>query len=143
MALPPGAERGLLIHRAIELLGQGVSPDRARKSLDRELTDKDWIKIQEMTVLFMKHLQEKFEPIKLHWEVPVASRNSHGSFVGGTIDLLVETHEGYWIVDHKSDDIADRDGRFARYLPQLDCYARVVSDGVGFRSAGVAIHWVF
>ena len=141
LAMPPGAERGLLIHRAIELLGQGVSPDRARKALDRELTDKDWIKIQEMTELFMKHLQGKFEPLKFHWEVSVTSRNSHGSFVGGTIDLLVETPEGYWIVDHKSEESENIKETFYYYYPQLTAYARALSEGLDMEVLGVAIHW--
>ena len=41
-----------------------------------------------------------------------------------------------------TDEVDDREERFARYRPQLDCYAKAISEGMGLHVAGVAIHWV-
>lgn len=50
--------------------------------------------------------------------------------------------ELYWIVDHKSDETDDRHERFLRYWPQMDCYAKALVEGMGYRVVGVAVHWV-
>lgn len=141
LSIPPGAGRGLLIHRAMELLGQGIQGDKARRLLDLSVTDEDWIKIQKMSESFKKHLQEKFEPSALHWEVPITSKSRGGSIIVGIIDLLIETPDGFWIIDHKSDETEVREERFSSYWPQLDCYATAIKEGMGLGVAGVAIHW--
>ena len=141
LTLPSGADRGLLIHRVIELLGQQVAPEKARSVTGPDITDEDWAEIEKMTQGFLKCLQAHFHPISMHWEVPVTAKNSDGSVVGGTIDLLVETVDGYWIVDHKSDETEDREDRFSTYWPQLECYARAISEGMRHPVLGVAIHW--
>jgi ATP-dependent exoDNAse (exonuclease V) beta subunit len=141
LTLPSGAGRGLLIHRAIELLGQKVEPGKAGSLLGPNLTDEDWLKIQKMVEDFMGSLQDHFQPVSLHWEVPVTSMYRNGCVVGGTIDLLMETKQGFWIVDHKSDEPQDLEERFNHYFPQLECYARALSEGLGLRVLGVAINW--
>jgi ATP-dependent exoDNAse (exonuclease V) beta subunit len=141
LTLPSGAERGLLIHRALELLGQKVVPEKARVIAGPGITDEDWDKLEKMTQGFLECLQEHFYPVSVHWEVPVTAKNSDGSVIGGTIDLLVETKNGYWIIDHKSDETEDREDRFSTYWPQLECYARAISEGMGLPVLGVAIHW--
>jgi ATP-dependent exoDNAse (exonuclease V) beta subunit len=142
LSLISGAERGLVVHRAIELIGQDVSADQACKALGIENDDPDWQVLESATRLFLRALSTEFQPVARHWEVPIVARNQVGSVIAGTVDLLVETDAGFWIVDHKSDETDDRDSRFARYWPQLDCYARALSDGMGLSVAGVAIHWV-
>ncbi len=141
LSLPSGAGRGLLIHRVLELLGQGVSQDKVRSLLDISITDEDWIKIQKMAASFMQSLRENFGPLALHWETPIVAQNSSGSVIGGNIDLLVETSEGYWIVDHKSDEPKELEETFNHYLPQLACYAQALTEGMGLKVNGLAIHW--
>jgi ATP-dependent exoDNAse (exonuclease V) beta subunit len=141
LSLPPGADRGLLIHRALELLEQDVSADTAIELLGMPITDDDWTKIQSISASFTRHLQERFKPLKLHWEVPILSANRDRSVISGTVDLLVETADGYWIVDHKSDEPTDIEETFNHYLPQLECYAQALSEGMGLNVLGIAIHW--
>ena len=83
--------------------------------------------------------------IAIHWEVPIVASDNSGSVISGTIDLLIETIGGYWIIDHKSDETDDREDRFARYLPQLDCYKRAVSEGMGLYVAGsgYSLGWIW
>jgi ATP-dependent exoDNAse (exonuclease V) beta subunit len=90
---------------------------------------------------FMACLQAHFQPTSLHWEVPITAGNHKGSVIGGTVDLLVETADGFWIVDHKSDEPQDIAETFHHYLPQLQCYAQALSEGFGYDVRGVAIHW--
>lgn len=142
LTLSSGADRGLLVHRAIELIGQQVQPDRACRAVGLSPGDPDWLALQSITERFMQALLTRFQPIELHWETPIVAENMAGSVIGGTIDLLVETKDGYWIVDHKSDETDHRERRFLRYWPQLECYASAVSHGMGTRVAGVAVHWV-
>jgi len=141
LALPPGAGRGLLIHRALELLGQGISQAKVRGLLDLNPTDADWIKIRKMAESFRQCLNETFQPAALHWEVPITAKNRKASVIGGTIDLLAETPDGFWIIDHKSDEPGDLEEIFDYYFPQLDCYARALSEGAGLKVCGMAIHW--
>ena len=142
MLLPSDAERGIIIHRALELLCQDVSGDKARIAIGVPISEADWQALQLAAKCFMETLNERFGPDSIHWEAPIVASNNSGSVISGTIDLLIETIGGYWIIDHKSDETDDREDRFARYLPQLDCYRRAVSEGMGLYVAGVAIHWV-
>jgi len=142
LTLSSSAERGLIVHRAIELIGQHVPPDRACSAMGLSQDDPDWQALQSTTEQFMQALSTRFQPTALNWEVPIVAENKTGNVISGTIDLLVETKDGYWIVDHKSDETDGRERRFMRYLPQLDCYAKAISEGMGLPVAGVAIHWV-
>ena len=139
--LPPGINRGLLMHRAIELLGQGVPEPVVRGVLPHEVSEEDWTKIQQMSSAFLQHIRDIYRPISLHWEVPIVSRNLDGVVISGTIDLIVEGEEGLWIIDHKSDQPRDLREAFLYYLPQLQSYARALSEGLGKPVSGIAIHW--
>jgi ATP-dependent exoDNAse (exonuclease V) beta subunit len=142
LTIPSGAERGLIVHRTLELLCQGVSDKRARAALGVSIQDSDWTALRSTAKAFMQTVSDRFQPTALHWEVPIVGSDQSGSVISGTIDLLVETDDGYWIVDHKSDEAEDRHERFLRYRPQLDGYARAISEGLGRNVTGVAIHWV-
>ena len=142
MLLPSGAERGIIVHRALELLCQDVTEKNARIAIGVPISEADWKVLQSTAKCFLQTLYERFSPVAIHWEVPIVASENSGSVISGTIDLLLDTGSGYWIIDHKSDETEDREERFARYLPQLDCYKRAVSEGMGLYVAGVAIHWV-
>jgi ATP-dependent exoDNAse (exonuclease V) beta subunit len=62
--------------------------------------------------------------------------------VHGAIDLFVETKDGVWIVDHKSDQTEDREARFKNYWPQLKAYAAAVENVGGLPIRGVAVNWI-
>jgi hypothetical protein len=117
LTLPAGADRGLLIHRVIELLGQKVAPEKVRGVAGPGITDEDWDKLKKMTQGFLKCVQAHFYPISAHWEVPITATNTDGNIVGGTIDLLMETKEGYWIVDHESDETGGSRGSLCHLRP--------------------------
>lgn len=141
LTLASGAGRGLIVHRALELLCQDVPEARARTAVEPSIEEADWQILQATAQRFMEIVSARFAPKALHWEVPIVTEDKTGSVISGTIDLLVETIEGYWIIDHKSDETEDRGQCLATYWPQLDCYARAISEGLGLRTIGVAIHW--
>jgi ATP-dependent exoDNAse (exonuclease V) beta subunit len=142
LTLQSGAERGLIVHRALELLCQGVPEKRARAALGIPIQDSDWQTLKSAAKAFLQTVSDQFHPSTIHWEAPIIGSDHLGSVISGTIDLLMETDDGCWVVDHKSDETDDRHERFLRYLPQLDCYAQALSEGMGYCVVGVAIHWV-
>ena len=142
LALHSGAERGLMIHRIFELLCQGVSADAVRAAVGHTIQEKDWQVLQSTAGRFVNTLSSRFHPTSLLWEVPVLAADKAGCVINGTIDLLLKTPAGYWILDHKTDETENREERFNHYRPQLDCYARAVGEGLGLQVAGLALHWV-
>ncbi len=59
------------------------------------------------------------------------------------MDLLVETQEGLWIIDHKTDTSDDLETTFAQYYPQLQAYQKTVENAQSGRKVlGVCINWV-
>ncbi|MFQ3208928.1 MAG: hypothetical protein ACI9U5_000772 [Colwellia sp.] len=81
-----------------------------------------------------------------HWkapsyqtELPMLSELDNSVTLSGILDLLIETIEGYWIVDHKTDRNTD-DKQFKHHLPQLLAYAEHIK--LSKPVIGVAINWV-
>ena len=84
-----------------------------------------------------------YAPLALEREVPILFLDEKGSVVNGFIDLLVETEQGFWIIDHKSDRVEDPEEKFNHYLPQLRCYAKAVAKARPDKPVlGVAINWI-
>ncbi len=75
--------------------------------------------------------------------MPILFLDEKGSVVNGFIDLLVETEQGFWIIDHKSDRVEDPEEKFNNHLPQLRCYAEVVAKARPDNPVlGGAINWI-
>ena len=62
MLLPSDAERGIIIHRALELLCQDVSGDKARIAIGVPISEADWQALQLAAKCFMETLYERFGP---------------------------------------------------------------------------------
>jgi len=76
------------------------------------------------------------------YEIPVNGMNEEGTIVSGIVDLLIEQDEGYWIIDHKSDQVESLADAFSNHVPQLMAYKTII-DGYGDKPVlGVGIHWV-
>lgn len=75
-------------------------------------------------------------------EVPVSCGNGDGQILQGWIDLLVETPDGYVIIDHKSSmGSAGRLQEIAEaYSGQLDAYSSAVAVATGKK---VSERWLF
>jgi ATP-dependent exoDNAse (exonuclease V) beta subunit len=90
---------------------------------------------------FEAWLQSTFPGATVLREWPLLHVNGRGTVVSGTADLIVQTTEGAWIIDHKSDPIDDPVQSYLAYEPQLAAYAAALA-ATGNQVAGTAIHWI-
>ena len=124
-------------------LGEGPRRDRARAILARwgvseSLAPADAVAASDRLWAF---LQSRFPDARIRREVPVHALLG-GQEVVGRIDLLVESGEGFAIVDHKSFP-GRRDlweARAASHAPQLALYAEAVASVTGGRCLGTFVH---
>lgn len=139
--LPP-AERGTLVHRCLEALPQGATPERLAAALVPAPPPGDLDAVAERSAAFEAWLEARFAAARIHREVPVLALDERGSVVNGTIDLLVETDAGLWILDHKTETPADPAAAFAAHQGQLSAYADALrATKPEAPVLGVGIHW--
>lgn len=138
------AERGTLIHRAFELImghPERVSLLSDAVELPLDSTQED--AIASVVASFDEWLHNRLQPQTVPCEVPILSIDQNGTVISGTADMVAETSEGFWIIDHKSDLVEDKQERFIYYLPQLECYAEAISKARSDKPVkGIAINWV-
>ena len=137
-------QRGLVLHRCFELLSG--HPERANNLTDpggRPLDETIQKAITRAVRDFDQWVEDNWNPVSVERELPFISLDTNGSVVNGVMDLLVETEAGFWIIDHKSDQIDDLGARFAVYLPQLNTYANAVRQARPDKPVlGVGINWI-
>lgn len=140
-------EKGKILHRAFEVLSQ--HPERKpmlSDALGHALTPEQADAIAAATTAFDRWMAETLKPISVKAEVPLLAIDEKGSIVTGFADMLVETKDGIWIIDHKSDQVTTQeliDERFRLYYPQLQCYAgslATVAESKPVR--GFVVNWV-
>ncbi|MBQ3454210.1 MAG: PD-(D/E)XK nuclease family protein, partial [Thermoguttaceae bacterium] len=75
-------------------------------------------------------------------EVPITLTNSEGQRYQGSIDMLIETDEGYVIIDHKTHYKKDDkpETYAAKQWAQLNIYRQAVEKATGKKVAGTYIH---
>ncbi len=100
------------------------------------LTDELIAQIKQSLTNFTTWLENTWQPAQYHCELPTLSVNELGQTVSGTIDLLIETQAGYWIVDHKTDKVAE----YSKHHSQLMAYAQALK--LDKPVLGLAVNWV-
>ena len=140
-------EKGKILHRAFEVLSwhperANLLSDAVGHELDAELSAAVCTAVSS----FDTWLNNKLSPQTIHAEVPLLALDSNGSVVSGFADMVVETGDSFWIVDHKSDQVTTPDKmteRFNMYYPQLKCYVdslHAVRNDKPIK--GIVINWV-
>jgi ATP-dependent helicase/nuclease subunit A len=78
-------------------------------------------------------INERFKPINYRAECPIHYSTDDGQVVSGWIDLLIETDEGFILIDHKASPRARSDwGEIALgYSGQLEAYAAGITRATG------------
>lgn len=139
-----GMERGSLLHRCFELMGENdMDVDNFSMLTGYQFCDAELRIISKAAASFEGWLADRLKPLHIGREVPVLALNKTGSVINGSIDLLVETSSGFWVIDHKSDQADDLELRFARYLPQLTCYAEALTAARRDKPLlGVGVNWI-
>jgi ATP-dependent helicase/nuclease subunit A len=100
--------------------------------------------IANMLDRFARYLSELFQPKSFLVEVPFVTTNNHGQQTSGFIDLLVETGQGFVIIDHKSflGGSAEWSAKALSYSGQLAAYCgarrdlAIASTWIHFAAAG-------
>jgi len=137
-----GKELGTILHRCFEVLG--ANPKLSGRLSDItgvELNDATTKNIVSSVIRFEDWFNQYFSVTSVSHELPVLAKNENDSVISGLIDLVIETPDGVWVIDHKSDYIQDPEADFSRYQPQLDVYAKSLSSA-GKKVLGTGINWI-
>ena len=88
-------------------------------------------------------INKKWPNATWHREYPVALRQDNGTIISGFIDLLLETQEGYVIIDHKSfpGNKEEAMKKAASFAGQLGVYAQGVGAATAKKVLGNYIHF--
>ncbi len=135
-------ELGTDLHTCFEV-GSVVPRDRLRPLISELIDDATLDRVVVNVGAFDDWLSSSLPGGDISREVPILYTDDAGSVVSGFIDLVVETNDGFWIIDHKSDRVTDTDSGFRSYAPQLEDYA----DGLckarpDKRVVGIALNWI-
>ena len=133
---------GTFIHRCFEVLG--AKPDlkeRIPQITGVEIEPDGLEKITAAVGQFESWLADHLDGTSVLREQPILVLDEQGTVVSGTADLIVETPEGLWVIDHKSDQVDDLEAAFTNYKPQLDSYANALTNA-GKQVLGTGINWI-
>jgi len=132
---------GTVIHRCYHtLLVDKTLGERLFTALNGKLPQNVWDQIQNQVLSFKDYSKNELHVVNIQCEVPILSKTGQGRVVSGSIDLLVETDDGYWIIDHKSDRVDDFEERFVHHYPQLEAYVKCTK--LDKPLLGVGINWI-
>lgn len=117
----------------------GVSGQVAEADVERILTAWDVAHSVDRTAViaqikaFYAWLQQRWPDGRVHVEVPVEANRPDGTRVRGRIDLLVETPEGWVLLDHKANPsgVHHDDALAQEHGPQLAAYAGAIEKCTG------------
>ena len=131
---------GTFIHRCFEVLG--AKPDL--KERIPQITPAwrssrmNWERSLFAVGQFESWLVDHLDGAAVLRERPILALDEQGTVISGTADLIVETSEGLWVIDHKSDQVDDTALAFEGYRAQLESYAAALSKE-GNTVLGIAI----
>ena len=137
-------EKGSILHRCFEVLLE--NPERQElieRATGHSVTDTKLDEIEKAVTGFKESLVQQLSCTKIHTEIPILGLNEETSVVPGAIDLIVETEDGFWILDHKTDRGEDFDAGLAHHWPQLKAYGDVAGAGWPEKKLlGLGINWI-
>ena len=139
--------KGTIVHRAFEILAG--HPERAGMLSDAAevaLAPEQAAGIAAAVAAFDTWLQATCKPQAIQAEVPLLTLDTKGTIVSGFADMILETEDGLWVIDHKSDQVPTdqlRDERFNIYFPQLESYADALGNARKDKPVrGIILNWV-
>lgn len=138
----PAMALGAFLHRCFEILGPKPELKDAIPSITGVELEPDALeRVAAAAGRFQAWLDGRFEGASVLREWPVLMLDGDGAVVSGVADLIVETPDGAWVIDLKSDQVDDPSGAFAGYRSQLRSYAAAV-EGSGAPVLGTGICWI-
>lgn len=135
---------GTFVHRVYEVLGQrpeAVDSLRAEalSVLGYEQGETLFDQLVASVPKFLRAVNLEWNVANVHWEVPVLGLATDGSVVNGSIDCLLESDNGYVIIDHKSDRNSESAVSYEKYALQLFSY-RDVLESQGIPVEALVLH---
>ncbi len=134
---------GTLLHHSYHaLLADKKMKERLFNALETKLSTEVLNQVVTQVDEFEKYAKEHLAIENIQCEVPILGNTTEGSIVSGSIDLLLETKDGYWIIDHKSDQVEDEGftAQFIHHYPQLMAYVKYTK--LDKPILGVGINWI-
>ena len=89
---------------------------------------------------FYAWLKEQYPQANIATEIPVTYHDENGTLYQGFIDMLLETPEGFVIIDHKTGGGADASALAAKHIAQLRLYKKAVEKVTGKKVLELIIH---
>ena len=88
-------------------------------------------------------IEQRFHPVAMHAEYPVYYTNAHGQLISGWIDLLLQTSDGFVLIDHKASPRSRSDWEEIAlgYSGQLQAYAQGIVSATGRPVVSQWIHF--
>jgi ATP-dependent exoDNAse (exonuclease V) beta subunit len=135
------ADLGTLIHHCYHaLMVDAQFKERLFVSPALHILEQTMEQLSQQIQQFRSYCMEELNTVGFHYELPILGMTGQGAVVSGSIDLLMETDNGYWIIDHKTDTVSDFDEQFVSHNKQLEAYAQFVK--LDKPLLGVGINWV-
>ncbi|NNC54304.1 MAG: hypothetical protein HKO07_01140, partial [Pseudomonadales bacterium] len=144
---------GSALHAVIATTIAG-QPDAKRILAQHQVAERlDVSAAESCAARFAAFINERFSPLSIAVEYPLRFVNQQGQQVQGWIDCLLETSQGWVLIDHKSTQVGESGWQQVaqRYAGQLACYAEgiekasgkpVLSRWVHFALAGAMVELV-
>nr|MBP6724812.1 UvrD-helicase domain-containing protein [Halioglobus sp.] len=127
------AELGSALHAVIAttLLGQNATA-RVLEDHGMEMT-LSVAAANESASRLLAAIEQRFKPVALYAEYPLHYSNDSGQLINGWIDLLIETADGFVLIDHKASPRARSDWEEIAlgYSGQLQAYAEGIVRATG------------
>ena len=139
------AATGIILHRCFEVLnGEENRTDLLEDASGHEFSKEQKKDLQASVKSFEAWCQENFgNNIVMYKEVPITYQKADGVLVSGIIDLLIESEDGYWIIDHKTHRPDNHEKNFWDYWPQLQAYCDGVEKSSDTKKVlGAGVNWV-
>jgi ATP-dependent helicase/nuclease subunit A len=137
-----GAEYGLMLHRCFEALTASPTSEKyLSDAAGRVITEEQASAISASHAALLDWLRENLSASSIKAEVPFSTMTVDGGVCTGIIDLLVETPNGLWVIDHKSDRFTDEGAILGNYWPQLLAYQEALLE-LDLQVAGVGLNLV-
>ena len=89
---------------------------------------------------FYEWLKEYYPNATVSCEVPVTYHDDNGTLYQGFIDVLLETQDGFVIIDHKTGGAADSATFAAGHVAQLRLYKKAVEEATHKKVLELVIH---
>ncbi|MBS1232599.1 MAG: ATP-dependent exonuclease subunit beta, partial [Nitrospirae bacterium] len=156
-----GLKWGSVMHRVLEAVGKGMKGTELDLLISNVLNEEGRPPEEMMTVKMLMSQIEASEfwnevqaAEEKYFEVPFSLRlkpselalpesSGEWAILSGTIDLIYRNHDGWTIVDYKTDDVGEKMEDFVKYYsPQVKAYSRFWEEITGEKVTKAGLYFI-